>query len=698
MTTWNEIFAPVLALGREPREGQTLLGNAIIEAIENRTSLVGEAQTGTGKSFAALVPIIDKVVSMKSAGKIFRGVISTETITLQTQLIEKDLPFLSTLYGNFTYRKLLGRSNYVCFNSAKIACRGNITMYEIYEKLYKYRGNMVEGELADVEKVLGYEVTSDIWSFMSGSADFCGDNQCDATECYSSRARALAKSADIVIANHALLAVHTEMVMGDPESDGILGSIDVLVVDEGHQLEPVLVSQWTKSISDWELHVMAGSVTTGLEMGKSVYKHGMSAVAQDTLDNIQVSITGIMDFFVRYGHYYKQKWAGSESALCLKTISPGAPTGLLTSMAFYEDKIPDILLNAVEDLKDIDKAFVKIKEAQAEKKAKGVTRKINKGHRAVKDLIEAISILGQAIPTKDGIVQNYGYYGALVDGWERKNGEKGMTLRFVPLDVSPKAANIWKIVDTPILISATLADLTDGSFTYAKACIAFPPGAELKVATPFDLKAQQLIYVSPAQLPKVEDVQGAQFSFDELVYLLIASRGRSLVLFTSRAELDWTAQKLKAYAKKSGKLPYNIYVQERECNKSKLMESFKNDTHSILLATKSFFVGVDVPGESLSSVILCKYPLPRYSAECRQQIAHWRNRGFYNWYQRESLTTFQQAAGRLIRSSGCKGVVALLDQRAFPVGEKVHVTAMIGIEATNSNYTFDIKKVEEFLG
>lgn len=698
MKTWDEIFAPVLALGRESREGQAILGNAMIYALENKTSLMGEFATGTGKSFGALVPIIDKVIASKKDGKMFRGVVSTETITLQTQLVDKDLPFLATLYSGFSYRKLMGRSNYVCFNAAKIAARGNLAMYGLYEKLYKYRGNLEEGELADAERVLGFEIDGDTWSFLSGSADFCGDNQCDPSECFSSRARKLALSADIVVVNHALLAVHTEMVMGDAEGEGLLGIIDALVVDEGHQLEPVLVSQWTKSIADWELQSMSGSITTALDLSKSFYKHGLTGVAVDALDDAQKALNGIMDFFVRYHHYYKEDWRGSEAALCSKTIAPGAPTGLLDAMLYFEDEIPGILENTIETLKKVDAAFKPIKEAIAEKKPKGVSRKVNKGHRAVRDLIEIFTILAQAIPTKDGIVQNYGYYGALVNGWERKTGEKGMTLRFVPLDISPKSANIWKLVDTPVMLSATLTDLTDGSFKYARTCVAFPAGAELRVASPFDMAQQQLVYITPAQLPKIDqEVRGAQFSFDELVNLLKASRGRSLVLFTSRAELDWTAQRLKMYQKLSKDLPYNVYVQERDSNKSKLMESFKNDVDSILLATKSFFVGIDVPGESLSSVIICKYPLPRFSPECRQQIAHWRSRGFPNWYQRESLTTFQQAAGRLIRSSGCKGVVALLDQRAYHQGEKVFATAQIGVNALGSPYTLDINYVEEFL-
>jgi ATP-dependent DNA helicase DinG len=168
------------------------------------------------------------------------------------------------------------------------------------------------------------------------------------------------------------------------------------------------------------------------------------------------------------------------------------------------------------------------------------------------------------------------------------------------------------------------------------------------------------------------------------------------VLFTSRKELDWAAEQLKRY-QALGHFSYPIYVQEKDSNKNKLMESFKNDVDSVLLATKSFFVGIDVPGESLSLVALVKFPLPRYSAECRQQITHWKNRGFPRWYEREALTIFQQASGRLIRSSGCKGTVALLDWRAMDTTSNVYKTMKLGVESLGSPVTQNLGVVKEFL-
>jgi Rad3-related DNA helicase len=127
------------------------------------------------------------------------------------------------------------------------------------------------------------------------------------------------------------------------------------------------------------------------------------------------------------------------------------------------------------------------------------------------------------------------------------------------------------------------------------------------------------------------------------------------------------------------------------------MEEFKSDTSSVLLATKSFFVGIDVPGEALSLLALVKWPNARYDALCKQQITHWRTRGFPRWYERESLTLFGQASGRLIRSSGCKGVVGLLDFRANDSESNVFKTAKLGITTLRSPITQDIGTVKAFL-
>lgn len=674
-----------------------MLGQGIIDAIASKTNLVAEAKTGTGKSFAAIIPMIEAAAKAKAAGKSFKGVVSTETITLQTQLTKIDLPFLHTLYPGFTYRKLMGRSNYVCFAAAKLEAKGSAKLDTLLQKLKTRADNLGDGELEDVQRVLNKELLPEEWQALAGSAKFCGDNQCKAEVCWSTQARQKALTADIVVINHAVLVTDTEMKLnagGGAFSDGLLGGINVLVVDEGHALEPVLVAQWTKEITDWEMQDMSSSINVGLENANSFlndYK-----IAADTgyaLEGMQDVLTNIQKFFSRLAAKEGEEWKDYSASLGLKNLSPSDPAPLLALMTEYEVQNPKRLEEAEVVLEKAIKHLAAAAEICREQKGTGL-RYINKGARAAKDMLEAARIIAKAIATKDGIVAEYGIFGCSIEGWVRQRDQKpGMTLRLVPMDVSTRAKNIWAPVDTSIMISATLTDQTDGTFRYARECVGFPAAPEMRIDTPFSLATQQMVYVTSANRPRAEK---GIYSFEELVDLLIATEGRALVLFTARSELDWAAEKLMSMWA-SGAFPYQVMVQDKDSNKDKLARRFKEDTHSVLLATKSFFTGFDAPGETLSLVAMCKFPLPRFSVECRQQISYWGKRGFPKWYERKSLVDLEQAFGRLVRSSGCRGILALLDFRVIDPTQNVYKAAALGIGAQKCAVTVNLSDVANFL-
>lgn len=698
-TKWADIFAPVMAQGREIRPSQALLGQAIIDAVENKSNLVAEASTGVGKSFASLIPLIHQINTAKKKNRSFRAVVSTETLILQRQLIDKDLPFLQKLYPGFSYRKLMGRSNYLCFEVAKGAAVGDFIMNSMIEKLKARESSIGDGEKEDVERVLGKELTKEQWEKIASTSNFCPDNQCSGEKCYSTKARALAAAADLVVVNHAILATDIEMKIssGDgPLADGMLGQFEALVVDEGHQLEPVLVSQWTKKMTERELETMAGSLLEGIDQAKSLSNNAqIGKLVNDGVEGLRDLLKNVKSYYMLLNEKAGEKWDGSSTALSLK-YPLGRPSGPLAyAMDEFEEKNPVRLAQAQVALEEAAKYLEPVLMKAREDKIKGI-RKISKGYRAAKDLLDIVQILSKALETKDGIIQQYGTYGAVVDGWESfKDKKPGMTIRLVPLDVSARAKALWgkEGGQTNILLSATLTDLTDGSFRYARECIGFPAGPELKVGTPFKMDEQQVIYMTPANR---EQVDGARYSFSELMDLINVSRGRALILFTSRAELDWAVEQVQMM-KNMGHFPYQLLVQTTDADKQKLMAAFKSDIHSVMFATKSFFVGIDVPGEALSLLALVKWPNPRLSAECRQQITHWRNRGFPKWYEREALTLFGQASGRLIRSSGCKGVVAVLDFRVSDVTNNVHKMALLGVKNLGSPVTQDIGVVKNFL-
>lgn len=696
-TKWADVFAPVMAQGREIREGQAILGQAIIDAVEQKTSIAAEASTGTGKSFASLIPLIVQIQKAKKAKKPYRAIVSTETLILQRQLIDKDLPFLATLYKDFTYRKLMGRSNYLCFEVARGAAVGDSYMSAMIEKLKVRQANLGDGEKEDCERVLGREITKEQWDRIASTSNFCPDNQCSGEKCFSTRARALAMSADLVVVNHAILAVDVDMKVssGDALSDGMLGQFEALVVDEGHQLEPALVSAWTKELSERDLNKMSASVAEGVEQAKNYStNHQIGRTVNDAIEDLHDMLDNIKTYYMLLNAKTGEEWHGSSTSLSLK-YPLGRPSAELgAAMEEFETVNPGRLQRAEQGLMDAYQYLFPTVKKATEDGIKGI-RKMRKGLTATRDLLEIVKIISKALETKDGIISQYGTYGALVDGFEKQDGTPWMKIRLIPLDVSTRAKALWGKPggQTNILLSATLTDLTDGSFRYARECIGFPDGKDVRVDSAFNLQQQQLVYITPANRERAEN---AQYSFSELLSLIQVSKGRALVLFTSRRELDWAAEQLTTL-KHQGQFPWQLLVQTKDADKKKLVETFKDDVSSVMLATKSFFVGIDVPGEALSLLALVKWPNPPYSAECRQQITHWRTRGFSRWYERESLTLFQQASGRLIRSSGCKGVVAVLDFRANDAESNVFKTAKLGVTTLKSPITQDLATVKSFL-
>lgn len=695
---WDSAAKALMSTGISRREGQAQLGQAIIEAINKKSTLVAQAPTGTGKSFCAAIPLIHKVLDAKKLNKTFRGAISTETITLQRQIAEKDLPYLQKLYPGFTYKKLMGRNNYVCLNAAELAAYGNMDLESINQKLKIRKNDLGAGEFADVERVLGIKVSPDIWSKIQGSQSFCIDNDCAPEECFAAKAREIALASDIVVVNHALLGIDAELKgRGDMFADGILGHLNTVIVDEAHALEPVLVDQWKTELTHWQISNHIDSFLYTVMRCNEIKSHPMVVDGAQKSSEVLYEIFDVIHgFFEAFASDTSEEWRNFEAAISEKYIRGSSSAHLKKMLIEYEVNNKKRILNVkkalFELLSYVDQIVAYLNEFAVKIKKR---RKFNKGHRSLRELLGIIDMLEKALDSKDGIIDQYGKVGVIFKGWVKHDLSHGMSIEFIPLDVSKRAANIWKNADSSVLLSATLRDLTNGTFDYARQCVGFPKGPEIDVASPFDYATKQLIYRTQATGKKVE---GAQYDMQELLNLIFAVDGRSLILFTARKELEYADEVLTKYKNYyRDKFPYQLLVQTEGADKQSLLSEFKKDTHSILLGLKSFFVGVDVPGEALTHVALCKFPLAQYSTECRMRIIVWRMKGFPRWYERESLTTMAQAAGRLIRTTEDHGVISILDFRTANPKERVAETAELGISSLGSPITHSIQEVHDFV-
>lgn len=700
LPNWEAQFAPIKQQrGWGVRPGQRDLGDAFIHALNTKADLLGEAGTGTGKSMVAAVPIIHAIKAARSEGRTFRGVISTETITLQDQIVGKDLPDLERIYGGFTYKKLMGRSNYLCLDSAAEKVVGNSGLNNIYMRLEGAMQRLTTGEKSDCEAVLGRTLLPDEWETMTGSAEFCSDNKCGTEDdrCFGARARAAALSADIVVCNHAILATdvaskeRTAQAFPTSEySEGILGAYNALIVDEGHRLVPVFVSQLTETINGWEIFQMG----THIEVGAAKAASLDPTIRVSELEDIVATVQKILDMAIEYYSFGVEDWDRAEFQLKWRFIAGVTPGSRIEAvMNAFEGEGVAKLLDCAESLELFAQRIeLALKNAQDARK----WAKARKGARNMKKLAEICKILAESLPSDEGIVSNYGHYGVSIQGYtKKKDNSKGASINLEPLDVSPKIKTLWEGADTSLLMSATLGDPTHRDpFKFIRVSTGFEEKAPvIKVPSSFDLGAQQVVYITKADRSPVE---GGRYSFEELFELVLRMKGRSLILFTSRSDLDTAAMKFRMRASE-GRFPYRILVQERDSDKKMLAEEFKKDTSSILLGTDSFMTGFDAPGETLSMVALCKFTQPRYNASMKQKISYWRNRGFPNYYKREALLKFEQSAGRLIRSDDCRGVFALLDQAVMDQSSKVFDTAKMGLQMIGSPVTQDQNVVEGFV-
>ena len=690
VSKWAEIFAPT---GYSLRIGQQTLGDEIIDVIDKGGILTAQASTGTGKSLATSIPTINKIHECrKKKIPTPRSVISTETITLQNQLCDKDLPFLQKVYGGFTFSKLLGRSNYLCMNRLAPRAVGNPNISKIYTTLQASLPRIITGEYGEICGILGEKIDKETWADMCGSSEDCPNNT-DCKEgdgCFGVKARAEANKSDIVVVNHSLLAADAQSKLMGSE-DGILGNIDILVIDEAHKLEEVLTNSWGMSSTEWEVNDAINRVAAGVQNVPSLDHNAIN----ELLDQYRRFIEASKDFFIALNESRNQEWKGSETRFALHYLRDPGPD-LLEKMEKFEEMGPPVLETMVDTMMKIGKAVLSEKENGLMDNLTGSARKeVNKANASAQFLYEFCSILLDAIKDKTGVVFSKGTtYGVIVDGWvRRKDNTNGMTIRCFPMDVSNAASKMFSRSYATILLSATMTDLTDGTFKYFNRSLGIKNSRELDVKSPFNMDSQQLVYITQANKPVLGNTK---FSDSELVDLINASDGRALVLFTSRYELEEAFQSLMQY-KIAGRLPYSILVHESDSDKAKLVEEFKSDTSSVLLGLKSFFTGIDIPGEALSQVIICRWPLPRFSTETRMKMDYWRSAGFPKWYERESLTVFQQAAGRLIRSDKCIGAVSLIDQRVYNPRENVFKTAKTGVEALGSRITHDPSDITKHL-
>ena len=613
-TTVDLLDAAVSALGGARRAGQVRMAEAVTTALEKEHHLAVQAGTGTGKSLAYLVP------AFRHAQETGHTVIvSTATLALQRQLVERDLPRLAEalephLEKKPTFAIMKGRSNYVCLNKVSRAAELDdedalldqdaiSSLGRHVQRVYEWAEDTETGDREDLEP----GVPDLAWRQVSVTSNEClGATRCPHGEdCFAELARRRAADVDIVVTNHALLAI-------DAVADiNILPEHDVVIIDEAHELDGRITSVSTAEITGRALKMAANRA-------KSLGANGKDQRLSEQ---------------------------ANELSQLLGEFTPGRWTDL-------PEEAKQQLMSLADTLSDCRETIARAPEGeQAQDPEKSAERQNLANHLG--SLVEAIARILDVFATGDPAAH------ADVVWLERDERTLNDTLAVAPLSIAGMLHEKLFGEQTVVLTSATLA--LGGRFDAMAAQWGLPKGTwdSLDVGYPFDPARSGILYTA-AHLPQPGRDGLSPQTLKEIRGLIMAAGGRTLGLFSSRRAAQQAAEELKPT------LPFDIYLQGED-SIGALVDKFTKNENSCLFGTLTLWQGVDVPGPACSLVLIDRIPFPRpdnplMQARTEAAKAAGRN-GFMEVSATHAALLMAQGAGRLLRSVNDRGVVAVLDSR-----------------------------------
>ncbi|HEY3619576.1 MAG TPA: ATP-dependent DNA helicase [Candidatus Sulfotelmatobacter sp.] len=661
-----QFFAPGGVLSRthpayEFRRGQLQMAQAVELALEEKRHLIVEAGTGTGKTLAYLMPVI-------RSGK--RVIISTGTKNLQEQLFYKDIPFLEqALYGESASGSRLsvcymkGRNNYLCrkklyelTDQPVLSGLEEIEQYRAIAAWEKTTGTGDRAELAELPEA------SLLWHKLDARADACIGQKCSEWErCFITEMRRKAMESDIIIVNHHLFFADLAIKLqadGAPDA-GVLPEAATVVFDEAHELEDVAGNYFGISVSNLRMEELARDVENSLQ------HHRM----------LSASLSGALGSLRERSQFF------------FSLLPPGDGR-----FAFE---------NRRQFLEENGDEFVALNQAlmRLGGELEGLPQKPEEIFNFVRRAQELQVQLGFAMESEDRNTvfwierRGGGRFGAR-GGANRSaetssRGRQNIFLQATPIDVGPILREcLWSKLECAVLTSATLA--VGGGFEYIRQRLGMEHARESVLASHFDYESQALLYVPP-DLPDPRTPQFAAKAAERIRRLLEITRGRAFVLFTSYAQMNDIYQRLL------GEVEFPI-LRQGDAPKSALLEEFRLTPNAVLLATSSFWQGVDVQGEQLSCVIIDRLPFavpsdPVVAARVKAIDADGGN-AFFQYQVPAAVITLKQGFGRLIRSLHDRGLLVLLDNRIL----KKQYGRVFVESLPNYKKTTDMRAVEEFFG
>ncbi|HVB97502.1 MAG TPA: helicase C-terminal domain-containing protein [Chloroflexota bacterium] len=650
------LFAQKLP-GFEHREPQVEMVRAVTEALNDGKQLIVEAGTGTGKSVAYSLPAIYFAIENGQ-----RVVVSTNTINLQDQLILKDLPDLQRILPiNFRATVVKGRTNYLCLQRLKtLRNRKDLSPTETLA-LIKILVWLPSTETGDQSELNLTDAERAVWSRLYAHPDICTPNTCRYARrgrCFLYRARARAEAAHVVVVNHALL-------LSDVASASkVLPEYEYLIVDEAHHLEEQATDQLGYALRAREVIGFLDDLAPGAsnerrsgllgELGN--YFRGSSCPpeaqrraeeyareAMSQAGEVRAAVDGFFQTLTSFMAQRPLDNRGYEQRARLTSAARRQPSWGNVEVAWESLELRLIALQEqLSKLHSLLDGLSSYNLLEYDELMSQLTSLLS--------FNEGVRTHGNAIVANPSEEQIY---------WATLSATGDASLHSAPLNVgSLLQQELYSDKRTVVLTSATLT--TVGTFTYMKDRLGLADADELAVGSPFDYQRSTLLVV-PGDMPEPDQPTYQRALHQTLERLCLETEGRTLVLFTSHAQLRAAWQAIHQPLAAQGILVLGHGVDGTP--RRQLLNTFKSNQKTVLLGASSFWEGIDVVGDALSVLVIARLPFSVPSDPVFAARSELFDDPFGQYSLPQTILRFRQGFGRLIRSSTDRGVIVILDRR-----------------------------------